>query len=83
MSSMLFPELGGFPTRRRLCRQREVHPKTIQKHVHAVGHGIWERPGFGFRRIIRKPHALATEVSFKEPKRSLRVESEGQNVIMI
>lgn len=39
-----------------------LHPK--------VEHGFGKNPGFGSNRVIRKPHALATEVSLKEPKAS-------------
>ena len=63
---MVFPKLVGFTSKRCLRSQLIIHRKTIR--VHAVGHGIGEKLGFGFRRIIRKPHALAIDVSFKEPK---------------
>ncbi|KAJ0447903.1 putative beta-amylase [Helianthus annuus] len=70
MASIFFSKLGGFPTRLCLCHETALHRFTIQKRVHAVGNRIGDKPGFRFHRIIRKPHALATEVSYKEPKAS-------------
>ncbi|MFS8024591.1 hypothetical protein Hanom_Chr16g01464991 [Helianthus anomalus] len=69
MASIFFSKLGGFPTRQCLCHKPDLHRLTIQKlHVHAEGYRIGDKPGFRFHRIIRKPHALSTEVSYKEPK---------------
>ncbi|KAM0049469.1 putative beta-amylase [Helianthus debilis subsp. tardiflorus] len=70
MASIFFSKLGGFPTRLCLCHETALHRFRIQKRVHAVGNRIGDKPRFGFHRIIRKPHALATEVSYKEPKAS-------------
>ncbi|KAL8267757.1 hypothetical protein R6Q59_001555 [Mikania micrantha] len=67
MISMVFPKLvGSFTSRRGLSRQA-----GLPKHVQRVGHGVGVKPEFGLNRIIRKPHALATQVSFKESKASV------------
>lgn len=68
MASIVCQKLGVLPPNGRLCRQLELHPKTTQIIMQTVEHGFGKNPGFGFNRIIRKPHALATEVSLKEPK---------------
>ncbi|PWA83392.1 beta-amylase [Artemisia annua] len=68
MASIVCQKLVGFPSRRRLCCQPEFHPRTTQKSVQAVGHAFGDNPGFSFRRIVKKPRALAAEVSIKEPE---------------
>ncbi|KAK1407665.1 hypothetical protein QVD17_39286 [Tagetes erecta] len=78
MSSLVFgfPILGGFPTRRRLCRQLQLQRKTIQKRAHSFGNWIGENPAVSFRRIDRKPRALDNEVSLKEPETSTTLKDD-------
>lgn len=68
MASIVCPKLGIVAPRPGLCHQPELHPQTTQKSMQAVGYGFADNPGFGFRGLIKKPHALATDVSFKDPK---------------
>lgn len=70
MASIVCPKLGAVPTGQRSSRQPELHLKTMQKSTQPVGYRVRENLGFGFRRTIKTPHALATEVSFKEPEAS-------------
>ncbi|KVI04159.1 Glycoside hydrolase, catalytic domain-containing protein [Cynara cardunculus var. scolymus] len=63
MASIVCPKLGAVPTGQRSCHQLELHPKTTQKSTQPVAHRLGENLGFGFRRTIKSPHALATEAS--------------------
>lgn len=78
MASIVCQKLVGFPSRRRLCCQPEFHPTTTQKSVQAVGHGFGDNPGFSFRRIVKKPRALATEIFVKEPEASTPLSEEDK-----